>query len=572
MVKQESEGILPELEGKLGWTANTKMTSASIFLSGRFPPPIQALLEFSDNSVGFRNRDREYPTHIHAIIEPDRVCVLDYGGLGADGEGIKKFALVGETEDVGISIRGAGAKFAAWFFGEDLEISAKKRGDDVEYTSTIKGFGDPTIEYAGTFVINPKRSQWDLDRGRFEVIVKRIKSPDQLPQGANLRRVMGEVYRPLLSKLTADFRNPVKLDNRVILNSDGDLFEVNDKVIINVTTRSKREQVYPLNIPLLPGHSENNRKIIQTNLGEKMLVWVGEMDLRSPDSKNVKPGIRFYFDGRLINIDFLGFDEKDPRLSGLTGEVHLDNVLNIKEQLPANKSAGINLHSEQWQRVTSSLREFLYPFIEKLQQKTLQIPTNRPGYLAGVLSDARRYIDLCLREIAQEGVILTEEDLDLLVGETRAQRNSPREGHGDGGKRPTGRKSKNWIDQRPLTIATIDATVELPRRRKSFVGGTDLLSLSDTATVSKIISRENNSRQERILVLNSENPTVQAAIQIGKLAMARLAGEQIAEHVAFEFRSSIADALQLRDEIRLRHALVLAATPDYQKQSVSKQK
>lgn len=48
--------------------------------------------------------------------------------------------------------------------------------------------------------------------------------------------------------------------------------------------------------------------------------------------------------------------------------------------------------------------------------------------------------------------------------------------------------------------------------------------------------------------------------------MARLAGDEIAEHVAFEFRSTIADVLQLRNELRYRHALVLAASPEFQRQ------
>jgi len=572
MVTQEGEAKLQRQFGELRWTARTKETSASVFLSGRFPPAIQALLEFTDNSAGYRNKDREYPTHIHTIIEPERISVLDYGGLGADGEGIKKFALVGETEDVGISFRGAGAKYAAWFFGEDIEIRAKKRGDDVEYTSSIKGFGDPTIEYAGTFVIDPKKSQWDLDRGRFEVIVRRLKSADQFPQGgANIRRVIGEVYRPLLSSLMVDFRSPVRLENRIILDSNGNIAEVNDKVIMTVTTRKKREQVFPLNIPLLPEYSENDRKILETSLQEKMLVWIGEMDLSNLKSKTVKPGIRFYYDGRLINIDYLGFDEKDPRLSGLTGEVHLDNIIDIKKQLSVNKSAGMNLQSEQWQRVAATLRKFLAPFVEKLQQKTLQTSENRPDYLTSVLSDARRYIDLCLREMAQEGVIITEEDLDLLVGEIRGQRNPPR-GKQENSTQRTTRDGKKWIDQKPLTIAPEDASEELPRRRRSFIDGTDLLSLGDFTTVSRIISRARNQRNERILALNSENPTVQGAVSAGKLAMARLAGEELAEHVAIEFRSDMREALQLRDEIRFRHALVLAAGSDYQRQGETQKK
>lgn len=112
--------------GELLWTARAKETSASIFLQGRYAPQIQALLEFIDNSVGYRNRDKPYPTVVTVIVEKNRISVTDFGGLGTDAEGIKRFARVGETEEMGIGYRGAGAKYAAWFFGKDLEINTKK--------------------------------------------------------------------------------------------------------------------------------------------------------------------------------------------------------------------------------------------------------------------------------------------------------------------------------------------------------------------------------------------------------------------------------------------------------------
>lgn len=128
------------------------------------------------------------------------------------------------------------------------------------------------------------------------------------------------------------------------------------------------------------------------------------------------------------------------------------------------------------------------------------------------------------------------------------------------------------MDQQPRTIPPEDATVVMPRRRRSFIDDTDLLSLEDPVTVSRIIPRTTSKGEQRILALNYDNPIVRAAMDEGKLAIARLAGCEIAEHVAFEFRSSVRDALQLRNELRYRHALLLAANPEYQKLVISKKK
>lgn len=81
--------------GELRWTARAKETSASVFLQGRYAPPVQALLEFTDNSVGYRNRQEQYPTVVTVIVEKNRINVTDFGGQGANAEGIKRFALVG---------------------------------------------------------------------------------------------------------------------------------------------------------------------------------------------------------------------------------------------------------------------------------------------------------------------------------------------------------------------------------------------------------------------------------------------------------------------------------------------
>lgn len=555
--------------GELKWSARAKETSSSIFLQGRYPAPIQALLEFTDNSFGYRNRDKDYPTHITVVIDKDHISVTDFGSLGTDAEGIKHFAQVGETEEMGISYRGGGAKFASWYFGEDLEIKSKHAGDGIEYSTAIIGFGNPRIEYAGMFAIDATVSSWPEDKGRFQIIIRKLKNAENLPQGAMLRRVLGEVYRPLLARQAYDLKNPTRLEKRRILDKEGHIIEVDDKVVLRVTTSRKTEQVSPLVIPLLPGYSEEEIKIIKTTEGERLGYWVGEMDTADGRSKIVEPGIRFYYDGRLITIDYCGFDKRDPHLAGLVGEVHMDYIKGIKEQLPVNKSAGVNIQSDQWKRVVEAVHKAINPLVEEMLRKPILIVEQKPAFLERVFKEARRLADLCIKEIAQEGVYLTPADLDLLMGETHGQKPIITRREGDQPKEAK-RDGRPWEDQKGRTIPGFEADPNIQRTRKSFFDRLEYISLKDETTVSILREIEEASKKCRVLQINEKSLVVQLAILEGELAITRLTGEEIIDWMAREYSSNVDSFLRLRAESRVRLVKWLTTTNAYRRMIASR--
>src|SRR5436190_8902406 len=274
-IETTSKGVKLRQYGELDFSARVKDTGASIFLNGRYPAPIQALIELTDNSFGHRKRDQGTTT-ISVDLEQDRdkVRVSDSGGLGTDAEGIKSFTRLGQTTSVGIGYRGAGAKFATWYFGNDIEIHAKKEGESVEHSTKIEGFGDPTVEYKGTFPIDTAPTNREIAKGRFDVIIRRLKHPEQLPSRGALKKVLGEVYRPLLAKKQEGFSGKShKILPRIIVDSDGNYHQIHDSVHISVSKKREGEVVEPLSIPLLPQYSEDKIAIAETSKGEKMWFW-----------------------------------------------------------------------------------------------------------------------------------------------------------------------------------------------------------------------------------------------------------------------------------------------------------
>lgn len=559
--------------GELMWTARAKEAAASIFLQGQYPPPIQALLEFTDNSVGYRNRDKQYPTIILVTVEANRVNVTDFGGLGSDAEGIKRFARVGETEDVGIGYRGAGAKFAAWFFGEDLELRAKKPGENVIYHTEIKGFGSRQIEYRGMFAIDAEKTTLDKDKGRFEIIVRNLLiAKNKLPHGGLMKRTLGEVYRPLLVKTEWNAESPETVEKRAVVDDVGILHQKDDKVMMFLTTRKRKEQVQPLNIPLSPGYSENDIQIIETKRKEKIWYWAGEKDLDHKDAKPVDSGIRFYYDGRLIRIDFCGYDKSDPRLAKLVGEVHLDNIKGIKEQLSVNKSAGINTDSDQWRGAITAVHDAISPLVKKIQEAPIEVVGEMPAFLPTAFAQARRLADLALKEMAADGMYISGDDLLLLVGETKSQRPSipgtkkPSTGVGGGGVvyPPADYAGRSWEVQSGQTIPDFDADPKIPRVRKSYIDRYEMAFYPDPKPISFIELREvPGEGRKKILILNNSNPIVATAQKVGELVTTTLIGEQLANHMAKEYSTTLDEYLKFRDELLLRLGRLIQNTPAY---------
>lgn len=567
---------------KLRFSSRAKETFASVFLNGRYAPSTQALIEFTDNSVGYRSRDRQHATTIHVDLDEtrDKIRIIDYGGLGADRNGIKFFFGIGDTKYQGIGQYGGGAKFAAFHFGNDFEIRAKKASEPIEYSTKIERFGDPTTPYKGQYPLNQTPSSWDTDKGRFEVIIRKLKNLEQLqlPSRGYLKRALGEVYRPLLARKQDGFqdRELPELPTRTVVDAKGNFHQVNDRVSITISKKRQSEEVEPLPIPLLPQYSEYNIQIAETPEGEKMWYWAGEMDLSNDASKKVEPGIRFYYDGRLITVDYCGFDKKDYRLSGLTGEVHLDHVKGIKEQLSVNKSGGVNQRSDQWQRVRVTMHEALAPLIEQMRDKSVTGPKERPAFLDKVMKDVKNAGDIGLMNLEKTGVV-DPEFRESLVGETKGQRHRSKVEHTgtvDKDEKKPGRRGTPWDEQQKRTIPDIDINEAYNRPRKSYIHNFELEEHPDQEQkVSFIQNRESEGKKgvERILIINNANPTVQLAFKEGDLASALLLTGEYAEHLAREGSPTLEEYPNIREALRFQMDKVIFAKPEYQRMSVAKE-
>ena len=380
----------------LEFTARIKEALASAFNAGRYPPPIQAFLEFTDNSFAYRNRNKSRPaTVITATIEPDRTSVLDVGGEGGDRENIRHFLRAGQTQGKGISHLGVGAKCAVWYFGRDLRIRAKLPGEIHEDSVSIKGFGDPKIKYRGRVPVPRTASSALKGVGLFEIEVKRIH-PDRVPKMPRLIKDLGEVYRPLLISAT----NPNR--SRKVITSNGALQVIQDKVVIRIKSGSKVKQVEPLAIPLIDG-SEEKIHVVRTNdhhHNEVLWFWFGQMDENHPDARHVKPGVRFYYDGRLVTINFCGHPEKDPRLQNLVAEVHLDHIQGIKKLLSLNKSAGIDTNSKEWHRVEKALKKSpLGTYIKALLQQPIESLSDKPKFFDNLVRDIKALLQESIQDL-----------------------------------------------------------------------------------------------------------------------------------------------------------------------------
>jgi hypothetical protein len=78
------------------------------------------------------------------------------------------------------------------------------------------------------------------------------------------------------------------------------------------------------------------------------------------------------------------------------------------------------------------------------------------------------------------------------------------------------------------------------------------------------VPAEGKKRNDKVLILNSDNAVVQASLLEGELATTRLIGEEIASHVASEYFSTLEDHQRFRQEIRSRFGRLLLSTPEYQ--------
>lgn len=512
---------------KLVVTGPFKDSAVTVFRDGMFPSVIQAMLEGSDNIVFARNRLGGKTTQVIFNVAPDRISISGIGESGMDNEGLKKMFRVGETTGEGGNTRGVGVKFMAWALAFDLQVIAKKEGDPNEWTFDESGFGDPKVDYSGNRPIT-SRLVSDQDIGRVDTILTDLKVKEKdMPGGAQLRRALGEVYRPLLAGEEVKFNragNP-KLTPRKIINREGNPELANDRFVGWVISGKKAKQAFPLEIPLQDGCTEDLKIAVVEDEGgdesqpELIPYWIGQKDTSNPLAALVDPGIRLYYDGRLIQKrEGLGvIDFRDPRLSQVVGEAHVDYVKGIKDGLMMNKSHGIAEDSSAWQRAKSALAQAVFPYIEELKKKPMKPTLAFSNELFQVLAKSKRFMSIVMGDILSDEVIAENlmhgGRLGVTHGQTPPVRSGTQEDVRDSIE-PLGVQGKTWNDQEARTFPGRKSDPQIPRRRKGLAHEINLRDFeAGDKRFSAMVIDGSGSSQRRTIQINSAHPDIQGIFE-----------------------------------------------------------
>lgn len=558
------EEAAPEREWvELRYAPEAKKSFASVFVLGPDRPAVNALREGVDNIVDAR--DAVHPditTQAFVTIGDDRVSVLGLHESGMGPAEIRQLLAIGLTEGKGIGLRGSGAKAMAFHLAEDVKIVAKKPGDRYEWLLDEKGFGDPTMSYSGSRPVDPQRVN-DSDVGRVEITMTGLKPEKKdLPGGAELKSVLGRIYRPLLPPADVDipttrgatFRVPL----RTVVNAEGELVEVPDRVAMYVGFKRKVLRVFPQPKPLKEGYDET-LKVILTEAGEPIAYWVGELDRSSSASegKNVKAGVSVFYDGREVKTgEFFGHEERHPALGNLIGEAHVDHVQNIKDSFTIAKSAGGG-HSDAWERTRRTMYSAIAPFVEELKHRPVDHDPRIPSGVEDVLTKVRFAVAAALGEMVSGDDVLAE----LLLGQApsgvvQGQRRPTHSGQrASGSGEPIGIVGTAWEDQTGRTPPTADADPMIPRKRRGPIDSYKLTDFGDPRIRSALREEVTGPQKKRILEVNTGHPRLQRLMLLmrkqphaGRLFLLDYIAEQAVRHIADEIGGDKASLVRQYEE------------------------
>lgn len=310
-----------------------------------------ALRDLVDNAVDNRI---EGQLSVFVRVTKDFITVTNEGGEGLDLEGFRNFLRWGiSTKGVHqIGQYGVGGKAAMGFLGKSLEIRASAKDSDVEYR-----FFDPDWETkpeVSKIEHDAEERVADKREGYFQLKVTNLKNR-RIDTNTVINR-LGDTYRPLLD---------------------------NGSVRIFVNGRA----VTPLEIKYLetaPNFKPERRRL-GTGFGDHIDIKVGVLE----EGQKVKPGIRGYYRGRLIE-DGLFFGLPTPaqlaQASRLIGEAHLNHL-----EVTMNKSDFIE--DIKWEDASYVIKRFLEPWYEKLSQLKLESSHKLEDYERGLAKEAKRALD-----------------------------------------------------------------------------------------------------------------------------------------------------------------------------------
>ncbi len=590
--RDNSQGTPSEQEVMHGKVSVNGRDMVSTFVdelrsSGRYGLIKNAILEFIDNSVAARDTGSDRATLITLLIGNNNVSVKDSFGSGMDRAGLDKFFTYGERHNTGLNNRGLGAKLAAEALGVSGRIYARAKGSD-ECLEVIVHDWAGLIE-RGEFdyrVVNPRESLYLKEPG-VRVVISDLHSVDDLrAKTKDIIRILSEEYRPLL--YVSDPGNSNADLGRTVFDNDGKPCVIRDGVIIKVSRSKQRTgamyggvndgkgviAVQRMDMPLdleysTLGYNESNVRIVKTNDGKVIWYWIGVKDQKHPDAKALtRKGIRCYLDGKLIKVTSFGYDLSSSGMSGLIGEVHLDNMPEIRNLLSASKTSEFDDASDLWKdKIVPIMRKELEPLVRLMESNDrakMRKPT--PEEDKKICEDANRLLNLAMANLIANGD-LAEDELWMFrsdyAGHKRRQTGNPDEedhttvfcplppqieveqedtGITDPTNKEEGnKKGTKWKDQEPITPLPKDLDERYKRKRLSVAGAALIKPLEDPNIVSEF-------REGFGLIINEENMAVLQARAQGRAALMMLVAEQKCYHAAKNYTSSLSETSELTVE------------------------
>lgn len=438
----------------------------------------QAFLELVDNAVDNRGDD---PLMVRIRINKNELSVANYGGRGLDIEGLRRFFVWGYSEKTSreIGFYGVGGKAAMGYLGRSMEVVCSPEGSTDEYRVFDPSWESRLEGEWKTFI--PEKKTASSQEGYFRLKIGDIKK---------------EVVAHALAGKLADIYRPLLLDGSVVIH-------VNGRPVEPLEIRYKSDDA-----SLKP---ETFR--VKTRLGEDVILKVGVAE----DGQRIKPGIRCYYRGRLIDDEqFFGHPTPGqlPQASKLIGEAFLDFV-----PVTANK-ATYDRDSVQWRDASVQINKALRPWIEKISKLKMEKSSKVENYEQDMAKRAKRMLEHVFASTSLVSKL-------MLPGESTGRREgTPR----DEVTPPTGR-THGTGQREGATAPDITATVGLETvKRWGALHSWEVVPMGAIGIRSDVV----DERGRKVLKINSDYSMYQAEKKSGQEALELYMGETAILRVAQE--------------------------------------
>src|SRR3989344_3588802 len=414
-----------------------------------------AVLDLVDNAVD--NRIEGKPLSVRVRIQKDELSIINQGGYGLDFEGLNNYFVWGHSDKTEGKIGkfGVGGKAAMGFLGRGMEITCSAANSNTEYKVS-----DTTWETRQGELkqYTPEEKTAFSEDGYFKVRITNLKKDISA--------------RALIAKLAETYR-PLILSGDIKISVNG--IEVEPAEIKYI----EEEGISPIGEKL------------QTRFGDWLVLRAGIL----AEGQKVKPGIRCYYNGRLIEEEEF-FGHRTPAQmsssSRLFGEADLDFV-----PVTTNKS-DFDKSSVQWEMASRAIHNKLTPIVERL---------------ATMRSESTK-IERWEQDLAKEA----KKILDSVLAETQAIVKPDLRGKGSasGREKPTG----EIITDHPKTGKTHKSTegetapkltAEGKTKRWGSADDYEIVSMGVTDKRAEYVEE----RGKLILKINAEHPLYQTAKKLG---------------------------------------------------------